>query len=107
MPLAHPLRIEEPLAPFRARLVHAPQRLSPEEAEHIALRQYGLHARARPLTGESDENFHLESAQGEFVLKIASPAEEPAVVDLAAAALLHVERADPGFPCPRVRRDRE
>jgi Ser/Thr protein kinase RdoA (MazF antagonist) len=68
---------------------------------------YGLKAQAVRLTGERDENFKLTDPGGtEYVLKIAPAAEDPAVTDLATAALLHVEITDPSFPCPRVVRAR-
>jgi Ser/Thr protein kinase RdoA (MazF antagonist) len=97
----------ETCVPLAAAAVHGVRRISPEEAARIAFELHGLRAAIEPLTGEADENFRLSSPQGEFILKIASPAEDPAVVDLSAAALIHIARADPRFPCPRVCRDRD
>ena len=69
----------------------------------LARECYGFEAQAIPLTGERDENFKLCVADhGAYVLKIANAAEEQAVGDLLTAALRHVERSDPSFPCPRV-----
>jgi Ser/Thr protein kinase RdoA (MazF antagonist) len=90
-----------------ATMVGAPVSVPPERAERIARDHYGLEAAAARLTGERDENFKLSCADGsEYVLKIASAAEDPSVTDLPTAALLHMEKADPSFPCPRVLRDR-
>jgi Ser/Thr protein kinase RdoA (MazF antagonist) len=76
---------------------------SAEDAEKLARDRYGLGATAIRLTGERDENFRISCADGaQYVLKIASAAEDPAITDLPTAALLHLERVDPGFPCPRV-----
>jgi len=68
---------------------------------------YGLETRAVRLTGERDENFKMTAAGGvDYVLKVAHPAENPAVTDLTTAALLHLESQDPDLPCPRVVRAR-
>jgi len=74
-----------------------------ESAVALVRERYGLETRAVRLTGERDENFKLSAADGsEYVLKIANAAEEQAVGDMLTAALQHVERTDPTFPCPRV-----
>ena len=70
--------------------------------------RYGLETEATRLTGERDENFRMRAADGtEYVLKIAHPAEPPAVTDLSIAALRHVAQSDPALPCPRVVPERE
>src|SRR3984957_4526984 len=91
-----------------ATMVATSAPVSCDEAEKFARERYGLDSAATRLTGERDENFKLSCTDGrEYVLKIASAAEAPAVTDLPTAALLHVERVDPGFPCPRVLRTRD
>lgn len=96
------------LAAFMATMVAHPAAVDAAEAEKLARTHYGLKATATRLTGERDENFRLLDADGsQYVLKIANAAEDPAVGDLPIAALLHVERVDPGFPCPRVIRTRD
>ena len=93
---------------FMATMVAPSVATSCDEAEKFAREQYDLRATATRLTGERDENFALVGSDGrEYVLKIASAAEEPAVTDLPTAALLHVERVDSGFPCPRVLRNHD
>ena len=93
---------------FMATMVAPSVATSCDAAEKFAREQYGLRATATRLTGERDENFKLVVSDGrEYVLKIASAAEDPVVTDLPTAALLHVERVDPGFPCPRVLRNRD
>jgi hydroxylysine kinase len=93
---------------FMATMVASSVATSCEEAEKLALEQYDLRATATRLTGERDENFKLVCPDGrEYVLKIGSAAEAPSVTDLPTAALLHVARVDPGFPCPRVLRNRD
>lgn len=77
-----------------------------ERAVALVRERYGLESRAARLTGERDENFKLTAQDGaEYVLKIANPAENPAVTDLGTTALRHVEKTDPAFPCPRVLRE--
>jgi len=93
---------------FMATMVAPSVATSCHAAEKFTLERYDLRATAIRLTGERDENFKLVGSDGrEYVLKIASAEEEPAVTDLPTAALLHVERVDPGFPCPRVLRNRD
>lgn len=87
---------------FMATMV-AHSRIPIESAVALARERYGLETRAVRLTGERDENFKLSVADGtDYVLKIANAAEEQAVGELLTAALQHVERTDPTFPCPRV-----
>lgn len=99
--MAHDLDI------FMATMVHHEMSVPPELAEKIIRDHYGLKVAAERLTGERDENFKVTSAGGsEYVFKVANAAEDPSVTDLPTAALLHMEKRDPEFPCPRVCRDR-
>jgi hydroxylysine kinase len=96
------------LETFMATMVSHAASVSPEFAAQRVREHYGLEVSAERLTGERDENFRVVARHGgEFVFKIANAAEEPEVTDLQIAALLHVERADPRLPCPRVRLDLE
>jgi hydroxylysine kinase len=96
------------LEAFMATMVGSVAAVSAEDAEKLARDRYGLTAIAARLTGERDENFRLTCADGtQYVLKIASAAEEPEITDLPTAALLYLERVDAGFPCPRVVRTLE
>ncbi|MFT3953026.1 MAG: phosphotransferase [Piscinibacter sp.] len=73
------------------------------EAAALAERHFGLTGTLRPLTGERDRNFHLEGADGRHhVVKIAHPAEAPAVTDFQVRALLHIAEADPTLATPRA-----
>jgi Ser/Thr protein kinase RdoA (MazF antagonist) len=94
---------------FMATMV-APSRPVELECAVALLRQrYGVAPRAvTRLTGERDENFRVTAQDGaEYVLKIANPAENPAETDFQTAALVHLERAAPELPCPRVLRGRQ
>jgi hydroxylysine kinase len=95
------------VAAFMATMVMQPHSLSLPRAASLARECYGIEARVARLTGERDENFKLTAADGsDYVLKVAHPAESPAVTDLSTAALLHLESEDPALPCPRVVRAR-
>jgi Ser/Thr protein kinase RdoA (MazF antagonist) len=81
---------------------------SAAQAEGIARRAFEIRASAHPLASERDQNFHLRAEDGsEWVLKIANPAEDPAILDMQTRALLHIARVDPTLPVPRVRATRE
>jgi len=75
-----------------------------DEAEAFVRRAFDLQASAHPLDSERDQNFRLRARDGsEWVLKIANPAENPAVLDLQTQALLHIAQVDPSLPIPRVK----
>jgi hydroxylysine kinase len=101
--------------PVRESAPAAPPATSPPEeeiptplVEQLVRDEYGIDARAERLTGERDQNFRMRTTdESGFVLKIAHAGESPEVVDLPIAALLHIERADPALPCPRVVRSGE
>jgi len=77
---------------------------SAAQAEDIARRAFEIRASARPLASERDQNFRLRAEDdSEWVLKIANPAEDPALLDMQTRALLHIARVDPRLPVPRIR----
>ena len=93
---------------FMATMVTPARPVAAERAVALARERYGIEASPTRLSGERDENFRLRAPCGaEYVLKIANPAEHADASELPTAALLHIERVDPAFPCPRVIRDRE
>jgi len=66
---------------------------SVEAAIAIVRDAYGLEVSAKPLVSERDQNFQLQTADGDqYVLKIASSAEDPAVTDFQIEALVHIKR---------------
>jgi 4-aminobutyrate aminotransferase-like enzyme/Ser/Thr protein kinase RdoA (MazF antagonist) len=77
---------------------------SAQEAEAIARRAFDIQASAHRLDSERDQNFHLRAKDGnEWVLKIANPAENPALLDMQTQALLHIAQVDPSLGIPRVK----
>jgi len=77
---------------------------SAQQAKAIAQRAFDIQASAHPLDSERDQNFQLLAKDGsEWVLKIANPAEDPALLDMQTQALLHIAQADPELAIPRVK----
>src|SRR5437879_4364381 len=74
-----------------------------QDASHIALTLYGLHAEACPLPGELDHNFHLQTASGqEFVLKLAHAGQQRDVLEMQNAALEHLAVHNPTRLLPKI-----
>jgi hydroxylysine kinase len=88
---------------FGVRALRAPgAELSAAEAERIAVRHWGIEGTATAIPAEVDENFHLVSALGEFLLKVV-PAEESAeLTDLVSAALRHVAASGEGIAVQEI-----
>ncbi|WP_342235391.1 phosphotransferase [Inquilinus sp. OTU3971] len=83
-------------------------RLSPDEAGRLVRARWGIEGRAEALSSERDQNFRIETAAGRRVLlKIADPAEDRQVTNFQTELLLHLERADPELPAPRILRTPE
>ncbi len=77
---------------------------STEEAAEVALHAFDIQASAHPLASERDQNFRLRADDGhQWVLKIANPAEDPAILDMQTQALLHIAQVDPSLAIPRVK----
>lgn len=89
-------------------LSSAPPHIGPDEARALALRHYGLRVEAvKPLASERDQNLLLVAEDGgRWVMKLANPDENPLLSDFQAAAICHLQAADPGLPVPRLRRSR-
>lgn len=68
----------------------------------LAASHWGLSGTLHPLTSERDQNHRLDTARGSFTLKLANPAEPPALTEFQTLALIHAERAAPDLPTPRV-----
>jgi 4-aminobutyrate aminotransferase-like enzyme/Ser/Thr protein kinase RdoA (MazF antagonist) len=77
----------------------SPPCFSAEQVAAIAADLFGLHGEASDLGSERDQTFLV----GDGVLKISNTGEDPAVLDLEAKALVHIERVDPELPIARLR----
>ena len=65
--------------------------ITTDDAEHLALQHFNLTGTATALPGELDQNFKLDTADGQrYVLKISRPNAPRDVLALQHAALLHV-----------------
>jgi len=83
--------------------VLAVPRVTPEQAEEIALRYYGVSASAERLAAEHDDAFRLTTTAGRSRLlkvSVAGAAGEP--VSFQTAVLLHLAAAAPHLPVQRV-----
>jgi 4-aminobutyrate aminotransferase-like enzyme len=85
-------------------LVSTPPALSEPAATQILTEGFGVESSSlRPLAGERDQNFRVNTAGGQrFLLKISNPADDAPILAMQAAALSHIERVDPGLPVMRA-----
>src|SRR5947209_6086500 len=84
----------------RDRRGEGPPRLSAAAAPDVAVSRFGVAgARARDLGSERDRTVGLDDADGAplAVLKVSNSSEDPAVLDMEAAAALHVNMVDSGL----------
>jgi Ser/Thr protein kinase RdoA (MazF antagonist) len=69
---------------------------------------FGISGRLDPLTSERDQNFRVTGDDGQrYVLKFSNAAEAPEITNFQTEALLHVARAAPDLPVPRVHSARD
>jgi 4-aminobutyrate aminotransferase-like enzyme len=76
-----------------------------EEAARQILRDgFGVEATSlTPLAGERDQNVQVETVEGQrLLLKISNPADDGPILAMQAAALRHIELADPDLPVMRA-----
>jgi 4-aminobutyrate aminotransferase-like enzyme/Ser/Thr protein kinase RdoA (MazF antagonist) len=84
-------------------LVVAPPTFDVSTAEQIAERYFGKRGAVTELGGERDQNFHVDTPDGDgYVLKISSPADDASTLDLQTQALRHVSRTDPDLPVMEI-----
>lgn len=84
-------------------LTHPLPAISDADATEILATHWHLPGTVRPLPGERERNFHVYTADGrEFVLKVASPLESAAAIELQVSALEHLAAGGPSLPVPRV-----
>jgi 4-aminobutyrate aminotransferase-like enzyme/Ser/Thr protein kinase RdoA (MazF antagonist) len=82
-----------------------PPAFSAEQACEIGRAGFGIEAVAgRSLGSERDQTFLLTGRSGAAVLKVSNPAEDPAMLDMEAAAALHAAGCDPGLTIALPRR---
>ena len=76
-------------------------RMAVAEASALLASEYGVAAVSLTLLDtERDDSYRVTTAEREFVLKVAHPADDRAVIDLQVAAVMHASRAE--LPVPTV-----
>jgi Ser/Thr protein kinase RdoA (MazF antagonist) len=83
------------------------RQLSNLEVQKLAEAVFGIQGDAVPMPSERDETFKLFGSQGCYVVKIANPAEDLAVLSYQDGALIHLEEQAPELPVPRLVRTLE
>lgn len=80
------------------------ERLTSADAAHILSTAFGREALqpATRLATERDDTFRLLTAEGEFILKVAHPDDDPTTINLQTTALEHAAHRDPGLPLQAV-----
>ena len=80
-----------------------PPELGKEEIQQLLEREYALSGELSPLVSERDQNFRLDTEDGQrFVVKIANAAEATVVTEFQVAALRHLEQSNCPVAVPRV-----
>jgi 4-aminobutyrate aminotransferase-like enzyme/Ser/Thr protein kinase RdoA (MazF antagonist) len=79
-------------------LESTPPRFTADDVTALAAELFRIGGAARDLGSERDQTFLVEGAG---VVKISNAAEDPANLELEAAAIEHALRADPGLPIAR------
>ncbi|MEO6821071.1 MAG: phosphotransferase [Candidatus Nanopelagicales bacterium] len=82
-------------APFTSLTDHAVMGLV---ARHFGVTVTGL----RRFESERDDTVLVEATDARFVLKVANPHEDPAVIDMQTRAALHAATTDPALPLARI-----
>jgi 4-aminobutyrate aminotransferase-like enzyme/Ser/Thr protein kinase RdoA (MazF antagonist) len=85
-------------------LESTPPAFGEEAARQILREGFGVEsASVGPLAGERDQNFRVDTTDGQrFLFKISNPADDGPILAMQAAALRHIERVDPGLPVMRA-----
>jgi len=97
------MKTDSPASIIQEILTTSPPAFTNSEAAGIAADIYGIHASARLLVSERDQNFKLDTGDGQsFTLKISNHAEKLDVIDFQNQALIHVATRAASLPLPRV-----
>lgn len=83
-----------------ASLSSPPPDFPPQVAAQALAQHYGMTGTLTALTSERDVNYKLTTTGGDFVVKLANPAEPAEVTRLQTRALIHLEASN--LPVPRV-----
>ena len=81
-------------------LEDAPLPITSDQAAQVLKDFYGLTGDVVPLVGDRDRNFAVRSDQGQWMLKVANPAERFGVLETQQLLLRHLQRWDPQLSVP-------
>lgn len=82
--------------------IAAPQQpIDRDLVERLLAENYGLRGRLEPVATEKDDTFLLH-ADRQYIVKCSPETEEPDLVELQTAAMVHLERTSPHLPAQRV-----
>jgi Ser/Thr protein kinase RdoA (MazF antagonist) len=77
------------------------ERADDRAARHLLREHWGLTAETvERLDSERDDTFHIATPDGEYTLKLSHPGDDPHVIGMQSAAMLHAAAA--GLPVPQV-----
>ncbi len=84
-------------------LIEPFERLTDAAAAGLLDERYGIpDATVSRLESERDDTFHVASEFGEFVFKVAHPADDPLLVNLQTSAMAFANEVDPEIPLQRI-----
>lgn len=94
----------EPAAnPLTGSLWASHVRMPLDEAEQLAWQRFRIDGSVTRLATEQDDTFRVTASDGrKYILKVASPAEDPAEIDFQICLMRYVARTDPRIPVPRI-----
>ena len=78
--------------------------LDPQQAGTVVRTLFDKEPTSPPtrLATERDDTFRVRADDGEYILKVAPPGDDPMVIDLQTKALEHASRTDPTLPLQQV-----
>jgi hydroxylysine kinase len=88
--------------PAGSLLTQKPPQLAVEALARHLRDHWGLTGSLVPLASERDQNHRLETAGGQYTVKLANPAEPAGVTGCQTLALVHCAAVAPDLPVPRV-----
>ena len=88
--------------PQTSVLAAPPPQFTPAEVSAIAAELFGVEGEATDLGSERDQTFLVAGPDGGRIVKLSNSGEDPATLDLEAAAIAHVARVDPALPVARL-----
>ncbi|WP_103069188.1 aminotransferase class III-fold pyridoxal phosphate-dependent enzyme [Aquimarina sediminis] len=82
--------------------------ITPDKAEEILLRLYGINGKASSLPGEIDFNFRIKTENGDgYILKISRPDEDIDYLNYQQQLLEYVALNDKNLIAPKIIRDKQ